>query len=134
MEKLYELYAAFLPVHSRLWKSLAQEEASHAKMLRRLHSDMVAGGTTFSPANLRGEDIGQALAFINRCANDCTNGKADIVTALKAAVFLETGIIEGRFFECFEGLRPDIKSELSTILRQTVDHLKRVESYSVPSP
>lgn len=133
MQRLYELYGACDPAHSRLWNTLARQEAAHEKSLRRLHTDMVAGGATFKASKRRGQNIEDTLEFIRRCANKCENGELDSLSALQSAAFLENTLIENRIFDCFEGTSPAVVRGLDSLRQETIHHLALIESH-LPAP
>ena len=126
---LYEEYAARFPAQSDFWSGLADDEKQHATWLEELGlPDATSPGT--SPSRFAPEAIETFTSYVREQTNEVRAGHVSPAVALTTAYFIETALMERRFFE---QLAPDIGpvgAVMSRLVRSTAEHVNKVKDAS----
>ncbi len=97
--ELYAAYGAAFPAAREFWRGLAEEERGHARMLKSLHRLLDQGGVLFNIGRFDRQATDTMVAMIAGEETALKSGSYSIEQSYKAAVHVETSLLEGHFYD-----------------------------------
>jgi len=119
---LYGLYAEKFPEYHDLWKGLSEEEAQHARWIRKLVSWSKEGLITINKNRFNVPAIRTFTNYVDKEINNVNISIVASINALSIASYIEDSIIEHKYFEVFEGDSPELKKTLLDLASATNKH------------
>lgn len=126
---LYKLFSSLFEVDKEFWNQIAQEEETHASMIRLMEQSFInASKVMINDLNIsRLRDINRRInAFISQVELE----GIDRVTAFDVAVKLEHQVYELQFREIFQGLKIEgIKDLFAVLADKDLEHQNKLMRY-----
>jgi len=123
---LYEEYASLFPSEAGFWLGLVQEEQQHAKWIEDLSHDLdtsgMPAGTRFSAAAIE-----TFAKYVHEQSALAHEKPLTPKTALTTSYYIETALIERRFFEQLSTRNPEVTQVMSQLKFSTEQHVKKVK-------
>jgi rubrerythrin len=129
-EKIMELYWAYekkFPKHAQVWNKLAEEEKTHANMLKSFA--MLSGGRELE-ADLEGITMEGVEHYINTLDHEIKKAKEKELSAHVAFVTaekIEKGMLEHEIFSVFDSTDKELKNLFSKLEADTRRHYEMVK-------
>jgi rubrerythrin len=125
--RLYDAYARRFAADREFWLGLSREEEQHANWVRSLQSKVEEDPSSLVVKRFPTEAIELSLAYVNRLIEGVGASGPTRVNALSAALDLERGLLEHRYFEVFSSGNPQIRRTLQLLQQSTQTHLQKVQ-------
>jgi hypothetical protein len=125
--QLYETYSNKLKYFSEFWKGLVEEEYSHAAWIETLYEKKKAGLVDSLDRKFPMEAVDMSVVFINQKISEAKEKELSILSALENAVYIESAMLEHKFFEVFPEDNMEMKILLEALRLSTEDHLARIK-------
>ena len=122
---LYDDYAALFPPHASLWVALAQEERQHAQWIEELGIELQSSRRNTVP-RFSPETIKTFGAYIRKQSDIAHREEITPMAALTTSYYIETALIERRFFEQLAPHNAATSPTLSRLKRATEQHVARI--------
>ncbi len=122
---LYEEYARQHRDNDAFWLELASAEYRHATWIEALSTRETSEDTKGS--RFRRESIQSFIRYVKDQEEVARRNGIAFATALSLAYFIETALIERRFFEQLEPQGSNAQRLMSNLQRETEQHVNRVK-------
>lgn len=129
MAALYLIYAAKFPLAGELWPQLAKEEQKHAELLRNLQPLLEQHDLFAAPETFKFEAIQAMRARVLKMAADCQERHVEEGGALINSMSLESGFLEGGFFQVGEQDHPAYAKVARALASHSETHRLRIEKF-----
>ncbi len=125
--RLYTTYAERFPEQAEFWSRLSREEEQHAKWVETLEEQMRDDPTSLVTNRFPREAIEHSIAFVEKLIVKA--GRPDItpINAISAALNLEQGLLENKYFEVFETDKAEMKRVLRLLENEARSHYAIVQ-------
>ena len=124
LKSLYEEYARQLPAQNGFWLGMAAEEARHAEWIEDLGDAPQLGSSIRARFTI--ESILTFTDYVNEQQAFAGQGTTT-AAALSTAYYIETALIERRFFEQLPQRSPEVARVLASLRRETEQHVRKVK-------
>lgn len=124
---LYLVYSDKYPEYKDFFKILADEEQSHADLIRRYREKASSDKNALKPGRFRPEMLSTAIAFLKKEAKKAADSEMLLINALAVALDLERGMIERKFFEVLGGDPAELETALKYLDQSTKKHIERIQ-------
>ena len=124
--ELYATYALKYPRAADLWHGLADEEQSHAALLRTLLAQVDGVHVFLDTERFSLRAIQASVRYVRETVEEATYGSAGLREALAVTLSLEQALIESRAFLVFETDTPQIRRVLDQLRNQSGEHRDRL--------
>jgi rubrerythrin len=124
---LYLVYSDKYPEYKEFFKILADEEQSHADLIRKYREKASSDKNVLKPGRFRPEMLNTAISFLEKEANKAQGADIPLINALTIALDLEKGMIERKFFEVFGGDPAELEAALKYLDQSTKKHIERIQ-------
>ena len=125
--RLYKEYAQKFLDWKDFWSRLSAEERGHANWILKLRSKTKEGSVYFKEDRFNKEAIKTSLKYLNNQLSEAQMQDISLIKALSIARDIESGLIEKKFFEVFEGDPIELKQVLLDLAAATWEHYNRIE-------
>ena len=123
---LYGEYALLFPTQASFWLTLAEEEQQHATWIgdlgHALNDSLTAAGPRFSPAAIE-----TFTRYVHEQSALARRKGLSSMAALTTSYYIETALIERRFFEQLPTRDPAVARVMTELKRSTAQHVRKVE-------
>lgn len=127
LSELYALYADLFPDYREFWEELSRAEENHALIIQEIMKK-VDGETIFlNKDRFRERPLQISLDYIQEMHDKALQGKSTLINALSTANTMESAIIDGKFFEVFQGNSPWLKKYVRTLQEETREHQQMIK-------
>jgi len=125
--RLYKRYSERFGEQRAFWCKLSREEYQHAKWIEMLEAELGDDPAGFVARGFPLAAIEHSLAFIEKLIAKAGSEAFTVVNAVSAALNLERGLLENKYFEAFETDRAKMKRLLALLEDKTRDHYASVQ-------
>jgi hypothetical protein len=125
---LYAQYARAFPSMSKFWSNLAVEEAGHARLLQAIEKLLDEGQIFWNIGQFTPEALHKELAFVDDAIDRAIHGKVGAREAVFAAVKIEAGMLESRFYSVIQSSSPGFAAVAEKLVRATENHVERIRA------
>ncbi|MBN1856162.1 MAG: hypothetical protein JW846_04340 [Dehalococcoidia bacterium] len=122
---LYDDYAALFPSHASLWITMAEEERQHAQWIEELGIELQSSRRNTRP-RFSPESIKTFTAYVREQSDAAHREQFTAMAALTTSYYIETALIERRFFEQLTPNDPANSPTLSRLKHATEQHVARI--------
>lgn len=127
MGRLYRTYAERFPEQVEFWSKLSGEEDQHAKWIGALQAQMRNAPTSLITKQFPVAAIEHSIAYVEKLIAKADGPEVTLVNAVSAALNLEQGLLENKYFEVFETDEAKIKRILVALQDETRSHYVLVQ-------
>jgi hypothetical protein len=124
--QLYEVYARKFPEYEDLWSQLSGEEIQHAEWLEQLQVRVEGSEEDFVMERFAIGAVKHSIVYVNGLIDSAADPDFLLMNALSTAMYLETALIENKYFEVFEADSPGTKHALEMLAQSTQEHCQRL--------
>lgn len=125
---VYEVLANLLKDSASFWRGLAEEELDHRRLIEAIDEKFHDGEWAFKRPTVITKGIAEAIEWLEAKSRDVESNGISMRDALQAALEIEVGMIERKFFEVIAADTPEMKKVVSTLAAYTEDHAKRLQA------
>lgn len=125
--RLYKTYAERFPEQAEFWSRLSREEEQHATWIETLAEQMRDDPTGLVTHRFPLAAIEHSIAFVEKLIVKAGMPDVTPVNAISAALNLEQGLLENKYFEVFETDRAKTKRVLELLKDKTRSHYAIVQ-------
>ena len=122
---MYADYATMFPSQASLWLTLADEERQHAQWIEQFGLDLESSRRNTVP-RFSPEAIKTFGAYIREQSDIAHMEEITPMAALTTSYYIETALIERRFFEQLAPYNAATSPTLSRLKRATEQHVARI--------
>jgi hypothetical protein len=127
MRDMYLEFSKSYVVYESFWKGIATEEESHAAWINTLYYKMNAGLVEFAQSRFPLEAIKNNINYMKGMTAKAQEKKLSLLEALEAAVHMEHGMLENKFFEVFKDDSMELQIVLEALRLGTREHYREVK-------
>jgi len=120
--RLYTAYAERFGEQAVFWSKLSEEEAQHARWIDMLETHVANDPGSFVARQFPLAAIEHSLAFVERLIAAAGGPDLTPIKAISAALNLEQGLLENKYFEAFETDGAKMKRLLALLQDKTEAH------------
>ncbi len=130
---LYEEYARQHPARAFFWLELASAEYRHATQIESLRTPEKTDSTRVTRFST--EALRTFIVYVQEQEAVAKRGAVTFPVALSLSYYIETALIERRFFEQLPQQSSNVRRVMSTLRRETEEHVRKVNGeLSLTSP
>ncbi len=122
---LYEEYARQHQDRAAFWLELAAAEYRHATWIESLRAPDKTEGT--SGSRFSSESLRSFIKYVREQETAARRGGITFHTALSLTYYIETALIERKFFEQLPQQSSNVQRVMSTLQRETEQHVNKVK-------
>ncbi|MBN1152112.1 MAG: hypothetical protein JXA58_02780 [Dehalococcoidia bacterium] len=119
---LYQEYARQIPKHEDFWLDMSADERHHAELIEALGTTPKTG-ISFQP-RFTVESIHTFTAYV-REQHDYARQGTTMAAAIASAYYLETALMERRFFEQLPQQSPAVARVMNSLKKETERHVRK---------
>lgn len=126
-EKVMELYLVFgekFPGHAEFWGKIAEEEKSHAFLLRELAKAADESSFDAGAAGIGEEAVDASIVFLENEIQKAKRGETDGGQAIDLALQIEKSVLESESFRMFKNGAENVKKLFSRLHEDTERHYR----------
>ena len=127
---LYQAFGRRFTEHAEFWNRLAEEEKQHAFWIERFIIRIENGDGIIKPERFNPSVVADSIAAIEQIISNVSNPDVTLNDAVSFAVRCEKNIIEGRFYELFEGNCAEVKQMQYALDLVVREHYDRIHSFA----
>lgn len=127
ISRLYSAFADNFTEHAEFWRSIAEEEAGHADMLRKLRESIQDGDAHFGKDTFPLQGIKFSIVSVKKAISEARSGKMSLMAALAMARDYENSLIEKDFFKVAEADSKAVKEVMLKLVEDGNRHRSTVE-------
>ena len=120
----YRVYAGKYQTETEFWNSLADEEESHAQLIRQLYR---MASVRFDEKRFDVESIIEYQKHLEDMLVYMQQAEKSLREALEDSIKIESTVLERKFFEAFKAVLPDAKEMIAQIRDDTQRHKSSLE-------
>ncbi|MHC4518628.1 MAG: ferritin family protein [Planctomycetota bacterium] len=120
--RLYKTYAQRFPEQAEFWSGLSREEDQHAKWIDTLQAEIRDDPTSLVANRFPAEAIEHSIAFVAKLITKANSPDFTPLNAVSAALNLEQGLLENKYFEAFETDKAEVKRLLASLRDEAHAH------------
>ena len=124
--RLYTAYAQRLPEQSGFWSELSREEYQHARWIEMLETHVGNDPAGFVARQFPLAAIEHSLVFVEKLIVKAEGPDLTPIKAISAALNLEQGLLENKYFEVFETDGAEMKRLLALLQDKAEAHYEVV--------
>jgi len=127
VSRLYAAYRKTLPAAEGFWKTLSEQEATHARLLKMLHRQLDKGNVFRNLGRFDLKSIDAFLANIAAAISEAEKGGVSHETALATAMRLESAFLEAHFYDVVKSDSEEYRVLAARLAHATQKHRKLVQ-------
>ncbi len=126
VSNLYRAYASRFTEYTSFWNHLADEEITHAAIIRKCSAEVAKGLVHLNEDRFKKETLHTYSEYIRKELAITREQRLSLMHALSTAFYIEQSLIEARFFEVFEGGSDNLRKLLSQHRVDEREHVDRI--------
>lgn len=124
--RLYASYAHRFPQDRDFWLGLSKEEQEHAGWIEFLQERMEQEPAILIVNRFPIAAISHSIDYVNKLIDQADRVGLTPIKALSAALDIERGLLENRYFEVFASDSAEVRRILELLAQGIAAHLERV--------
>ena len=125
--RLYQTYAERFPEQGEFWSRLSREEEQHAQWIETLQGEMRDDPASLVTNRFPVAAIEHSIAVVEKLVLKASSPDFTPINAISAALNLEQGLLENKYFDVFETDKAKMKGVLELLKDKTRSHHAMVQ-------
>lgn len=122
LSEIYGIFAERFPEHKEFWSKMSDEEASHARIVSKLHALIEKGDVLFDEGKIKTYTMNTLIDHIEKVKTKVETEDITILQALTYANDFEQSLVEKNAFSHFDSASAKVRIALKALAIDTERH------------